>query len=238
MSALIAVIIPALNEEERLPDTLAALQSRSNCEVVVVDGGSSDNTVALARTAGCRTIVGPRGRGAQMNVGVAGTTGDLLLFLHADTRLPEGYAELIVRTLGRPEVALGAFSLAINSTMRSLAVLAWLANRRSRLFGLPYGDQGLFTTRRRFVAVGGFPEIEIMEDFVLVRRMRRLGRIVTLADRATTSDRRWRNLGIVRTTLINQLIVCGYAAGVPPTRLAGWYRRMKGLGMPHGGWSD
>ena len=234
MSALLAVIIPALNEEEQLPATLANLAGDPSLEIVVADGGSTDDTVALARAAGCRVIGGPRGRGRQLNAGVAAPTAELLLFLHADTRLPPRFGESVEQTLARREVALGAFSLAIDSDAPSLALLARLATLRSRWFSLPYGDQALFTTRARFGQVGGFPEIEIMEDFVFVRRMRRVGRIVTLPGRATTSARRWHNLGVAKTTLINQVIVCGYAAGVKPARLARWYRRLKGVAGPGG----
>ncbi len=232
MSTSLAVIIPALNEQEQLPATLADLDGDPSLEIVVVDGGSTDNTVALAWARGCRVISGPPGRGRQLNAGVAATTAELLLFLHADTRLPSRFAESVEQTLARREVALGAFSLAIDSDARSLSLLAGLATLRSRWFALPYGDQALFTTRARFGQVGGFPEIEIMEDFVFVRRMRRVGHIVTLPERATTSARRWRNLGVVQTTLINQVIVCGYAAGVKPARLARWYRRLRGVAGP------
>jgi rSAM/selenodomain-associated transferase 2 len=229
VSASLAVIIPVLNEQEKLPATLAALSAEPSLEIAVVDGGSSDNTVALARSAGCRVIAGLPGRGCQMNAGVAGTSAELLLFLHADTLLPPRFAESVKQTLARREVALGAFSLAIDSDVRGLTLLARLANLRSRWLGLPYGDQALFTTRERFGLVGGFPEIEIMEDFVFVRRMRQFGRIVTLPERVTTSARRWHNMGTLQTTLINQLIVCGYVVGVKPARLARWYRRLKGV---------
>ncbi|MEE4313089.1 MAG: TIGR04283 family arsenosugar biosynthesis glycosyltransferase [Desulfofustis sp.] len=232
MSPALAVIIPALNEEEQLPATLDALSGEPSLEIVVADGGSTDTTVALARSAGCRVVGGPPGRGRQLNIGVAASTAELLLFLHADTRLPPGFAATVEQTLARREVALGAFSLAIDSNAPSHVLLARLANLRSRWLSLPYGDQALFTTRMRFEQVGGFPEIEIMEDFVFVRRMRRVGRIVTLPERATTSARRWHNLGVVQTTLINQLIVCGYAAGVKPARLARWYRRLRGVAGP------
>lgn len=232
----ISVIIPTLNEEHVLERTLAALQNGSSagrCEPIVVDGGSSDATVTLARAAGAKVIESPRGRGCQMNAGAAVSSGDILLFLHADTLLPVDFPHLIEETLVRPGIAAGAFSLAIASREKSLAAIAYLANLRSRFLHLPYGDQALFTSKRIFAEAGGFPEIAIMEDYVFVRRLHKLGRIVILPAKATTSARRWQNMGILRTTLINQLIVGGYAMGVPPVTLAKWYRRLRGVGKPH-----
>ena len=228
----ISVIIPTLNEERVLGRTLAALHNGSSagrCELIVVDGGSSDATVTLARTAGARVIESPRGRGRQMNAGAAVASGDMLLFLHADTLLPVDFLHLIEETLARPGIAAGAFSLAIASRTKSLAAIAFLANLRSRFLHLPYGDQALFTTRTMFAAVDGFPEIAIMEDYIFVRRLHKLGRIVILPAKAITSARRWQNMGILRTTLINQLIVGGYAVGVPPATLARWYQRLRGI---------
>lgn len=227
----LSVIIPALNEEQHLPATLAQLQPGGAPEVIVVDGGSSDRTLEVARAAGCRVVQSAPGRGRQMNAGAAVGSGDFLLFLHADTQLPSGFPTMIEETLSADGVALGAFSLAIDQATTGLAILAALANLRSRYLRLPYGDQGLFVTRKNFTANGGYPEIEIMEDFVFVRRIARLGRIVTVPNRVVTSGRRWRHLGIVRTTLINQAIVAGYLLGVSPRRLAGWYRRLRGVGQ-------
>ena len=232
----ISVIIPTLNEERVLGPTLAALQmgsSAGRCELIVVDGGSSDSTVSLARAAGARVIESPRGRGRQMNAGAAAASGGILLFLHADTLLPAGFSQLIEEALAKPGVAAGAFSLAIDSRTKGLAAIAFLANLRSRFLHLPYGDQALFTTKNIFVAVGGFPEIAIMEDYVFVRQLHKLGRIVILPAKATTSARRWQNMGILRTTVINQFIVGGYAIGVPPAALARWYQRLRGVDKPH-----
>ena len=230
MTTALSIIIPTLNEEDVLGKTLAQLQHKKNCEVIVVDGGSSDTTLALAEKYGCRIIASPKGRGKQMNLGAGQAQGEVLLFLHADTLLPANFPELILATVTRPGISSGAFSLAIDSSLRSLATIAYLANLRSRFLHLPYGDQGLFTTRGMFNAIGGFPEMEIMEDFVFMRKIKKEGKIVILPERATTSARRWQNIGILRTTLINQLIVCGYSLGVPPARLVKWYRRMRGVG--------
>lgn len=230
MTAALSIIIPTLNEEGVLGKTLSRLVDKKNCEVIVVDGGSIDATLRLAEKAGCQTISSPRGRGQQMNLGAAAATAEVFLFLHADTLLPKKFSELVLSAVSRPNVAAGAFSLAIDSPSKILAAIAWLANLRSRLLHLPYGDQALFTTRQSFSAIGGFPEMEIMEDFVFLKKMRKKGAIIILPECATTSARRWQNMGIVRTTLRNQIIVCGYYLGVPPVILAKWYRRRRGVG--------
>ncbi|MFN2366807.1 MAG: glycosyltransferase family 2 protein, partial [Desulfurivibrionaceae bacterium] len=147
-----------------------------------------------------------------------------LLFLHADTRLPADFAELSRACLAEKDVAAGAFSLSIELAGPAIRFIEKMANLRSRLLQRPYGDQALFMTRRNFARIGGFPEIEIMEDFALVGKLRQLGRIKTLPAAAATSGRRWRKLGVVRTTLINQAIVIGYLLGRSPTSLASWYR--------------
>ncbi len=231
MTPSLSVIIPTLNEEEIIEKTLANLLLSSSCEAIVVDGGSSDATLALAENAGCKTISSPCGRGIQMNLGAGKATTEVLLFLHADTLLPQGFHELVLAAAARPAFAAGAFSLAIDSPSKSLATIASMANLRSRLLHLPYGDQALFTTRQMFSAVGGFPELEIMEDFVFLQKIKKNGKIIILPECVKTSARRWQNIGIVRTTIINQLIVIGYKIGIPPATLAGWYRRMRGIGQ-------
>ncbi len=230
MTIDISIIIPTLNENDFLGKTLTRLQDKKNCEVIVVDGGSSDETLALARNAGCRIISSPKGRGRQMNLGATKATGNVLLFLHADTLLPENFPQLIFDAVSRASFVAGAFSLAIDSPLKSLATIACLANLRARFLHFPYGDQALFVTRSMFNSIGGFPEIEIMEDFVFIQKIKKEGKIVILPERATASARRWQNMGIARTTLINQLIVCGHSLGVSPDTLARWYQRVRGIG--------
>ncbi len=230
MTRTISIIIPTLNEQESIGTTLSSLLDKKNCEVIIVDGGSCDRTLALVQKAGFRVISSPRGRGRQMNIGAAAATGEVLLFLHADTLIPNNFRDLIFNAASRPAFAAGAFSLAIDSPKKGLAAIAWFTNLRSRFLHLPYGDQALFTTRRMFNAVGGFPEVEIMEDFVFIQKMKKKGKIITLPERAMTSARRWQNVGIVRTTCINQLIVCGYSLGLSSATLAKWYQRMRGVG--------
>ncbi len=229
MTFALSIIIPTLNEEDVIDRCLDPLQYKKDCEVIIVDGGSSDTTLDLARKYGCRIIASPKGRGKQMNHGAREAQGDVLLFLHADTILPEDFPELILETVSRSGFAAGAFSLAINSPLKSLATIAYLANLRSRFLKLPYGDQALFTTRGMFNAIKGFPEIEIMEDYVFMGKIKKEGEIIILPEEATTSARRWHNIGILQTTLINQIIICGYKLGIAPVTLDRWYRRMRGV---------
>lgn len=225
----LSIVIPALNEAPHLPATLARC-GLAGAEVIVVDGGSTDGTAARARALGARVITSAPGRGRQMNAGAAEARGDILLFLHADTLLPEGFAGRVVRTLARPGVVAGAFRLAIDAPGAGLRLVELWAGWRSRGLQLPYGDQALFLGAREFRRLGGYRDMPLMEDFDLVRRLRRRGRVVTLPQAARTSARRWQSLGVFRTTVVNQLVVAGYLAGVSPARLARWYGRRPARG--------
>lgn len=226
----ISVIIPTLNEAANLAATLAPLRGVAGVEVIVVDGGSSDGTVPLGEAAGVRVVVAPPGRGRQQNQGAAVATGEILLFLHGDSILPAGFAEAVRGALHRPGVVAGAFRLGIAGEGWGLRLVERLANWRSRWLQMPYGDQGLFLRRPPFAALGGFPEQELMEDFELVRRLRKRGKVALLDLAVRTSPRRWQRLGVTRTTLINQLVITAYFLGVSPARLAGWYRGAAGDG--------
>jgi rSAM/selenodomain-associated transferase 2 len=219
----ISVIIPTLDEAAVLEETLRSLRGAAKLETILADGGSEDGTVELAAAHGARIIRAARCRARQMNAGAAAATGPLLLFLHADTRLPEGFEEHIRDTLARPGVVAGAFELRIDSPMRSLRIIETVANFRARRLHMPYGDQGLFMRAGVFHSVGGFPDLPIMEDFELVRRLRRRGQVAIVRARVATSPRRWQHLGPWRTTWTNQMIVLGYYLGVSPGRLAKWY---------------
>lgn len=224
----ISVVIPALNEAGQIAESLSTLARAPDVETIVVDGGSTDATVTVARTAGVRTMVARPPRSTQMNAGAAAASGDILLFLHADTRLPVGFEEQVRKTLARPRVAAGAFRLMIDGNQIGLGTIERVANWRSRFLQMPYGDQALFMRRNTFWELGAFPPIPIMEDFELVRRLKRRGRIALAPGCAETSGRRWLRLGAVKTFLINQCVIGAYCVGVSPQRLAVWYRGKKG----------
>jgi rSAM/selenodomain-associated transferase 2 len=221
----VSVIIPTLNEAADLPDALDSVFACPVHEVIVADGGSTDETVSIARSRGARVVETSPSRAGQMNAGAAAATGDVLLFLHGDTRLPADYTFHMLRGLSARGVVAGAFGFKVDAPNPGLRLVEWVTGLRSRCLQMPYGDQGIFVWTDVFREVGGYPEQPIMEDFVLVRRLRRRGRVVTLGVPAITSGRRWRRLGVLRTTLINQLMIAGHALGVSPVRLARWYGR-------------
>lgn len=227
----ISVVVPTLNEAAVLGRTLAGLPP-GFCEVVVADGGSTDATAEIARAHGARVTVAQAGRGPQMNAGAQAARGGVLVFLHADTALPADAAGRIAAALADPRVVGGAFSLGIDSTDPRLGAIARAANLRTRLTGVPYGDQALFVRRGAFAAAGGFPAVPIMEDVALARALKRLGRVVLLPTRVRTSARRWEREGIVRTTLRNAALIGLYLLGVPPVRLARWYRDVRAPARP------
>lgn len=224
----ISVIIPVLNEAATLEKTLTPLQEAANVEVIVVDGGSLDGTRNLAESLGAKVFETSVGRARQMNVGAAAATGEILLFLHADTTLPQGFEAMVRQLLLKPGVIAGAFALQIKADLRGLRLIETMVNWRSRFLQTPYGDQAIFLSAKAFQALGGFQEIPLMEDFELVQRLKGIGKIAIAPAFAVTSGRRWQKFGVVKTTLINQLIILAYFLGVSPTRLARWYSGSKG----------
>ncbi|GAB4184802.1 MAG: TIGR04283 family arsenosugar biosynthesis glycosyltransferase [Coleofasciculaceae cyanobacterium] len=231
----ISIIIPVLNEASTIQETLTRLQAVPEIEVIVVDGGSRDDTVALAKECSQRVapssefkvISAAAGRACQMNAGAAVATGDILLFLHADTHLPSEFDTLVRQALQNPGTVAGAFELRINADLKGLRLIETIVNVRSRIFSMPYGDQALFLKATTFHDLGGFPDLPIMEDFELMRCLKRQGRIAIVPASVLTSGRRWQTLGVVKTTLINQLIIAGYFLGIPPVHLAHWYRKKR-----------
>lgn len=219
-----SVILPTLNEAAHLAATLDCVREGSPAQIIVVDGGSTDQTPEIARHAGATVISSPPGRARQMNAGAAEADGDVLVFLHADTLLPPGWGDVIRTTLTPGGVAAGAFSFRIREGFAGRWLVEWGTNLRSRRLQCPYGDQALFLRRSVFEELGGFADLPIMEDYELVARLRRRGRVVTTDAAISTSGRRWRNLGAIRTTAFNFMIVAGYHAGVPPRTLSRWYR--------------
>ncbi len=226
----IAVVIPTLNEEGRLPACLAALARQPGpIEVVVADGGSTDRTREVAaRFPGVRVVVSEAGRGRQMNAGARATTGAYLWFLHADCLAAAGAASMVRRCLADEATTLGAFRFALDSRRWRYRIVEAGVRLRCRLFSLPYGDQGLFLRRAAFEALGGYREEPLFEDLHLVRAARAAGRVVCLPHPLPTSVRRCRRDGVVRTTVRNQLLLLGERLGVAPAVLV----RLREPGMP------
>ena len=221
---IISIIIPVLNEAAIVKTTLEKLIVDPNIEIIVVDGGSKDNTPGIARQLGVKTIGVSGGRAAQMNAGAKIANSNILLFLHADTRLPHNFIELILATLKQPRAIAGAFDLAIDGKDKSLRWVERLVEWRSHWFSLPYGDQAIFMTKATFVNHGGFPQMPIMEDFALIQKLKKQGEIAIAPGKVVTSARRWQKLGVWQTTLINQLVIIGYYLGISPTKLRDFYR--------------
>jgi len=202
--------------------TLAPLRARGT-EVIVVNGGSSDDTAALARRSADFVITSARGRAVQMNAGAALARGDVLLFLHADTRLPDNADRLVLDRLTRSKRAWGRFDIAIEGKHPLLPIIGAAMNVRSRLTGITTGDQAMFVTREAFDAVNGFPEISLMEDITLSRRLKRVSRPLCLPARVTTSGRRWEERGVLRTVLLMWRLRLAYFFGTKPDVLARRY---------------
>lgn len=225
----LSIIIPALDEAEHIVATLDSLQPlrRRGVEIIVADGGSSDNTANLARERADQVLTVPAGRARQMNAGAAAARGEILCFVHADSRMPEGADGLIVDGLSRSRRSWGRFDVSIAGTHPMLRVIAQLMNWRSRLTGIATGDQGLFLTRSLFEAAGRFPEIALMEDIALTRQLKRYSPPLCIAHRLTTSGRRWEKHGVWRTMLLMWRLRLAYFFGADPDRLARQYARHK-----------
>jgi rSAM/selenodomain-associated transferase 2 len=222
----LSIIIPALDEAERIVALLAGLQAlrKRGAEVIVVDGGSADATPALAAPLADQVMTAPRGRARQMNAGAAQAKGEALLFLHADTTLPDDADWHILDSLRQGTHVWGRFDVRIGGQARTLRMVAALMNLRSRLSGIATGDQALFMTRAAFESVGGFPDQPLMEDIELSRRLLVLSRPACLPGPAITSGRRWETRGVWRTIFLMWRLRWLYARGVAPARLAERYR--------------
>jgi rSAM/selenodomain-associated transferase 2 len=218
----VSVIIPTLNEAASLAQTLRNVRDQKPHEILVVDGGSADDTERAAEPAD-HFLRSERGRAVQMNAGAARATGDVLLFLHADCTLQDGALRAAERLLARHSFAGGCFSMRVAAEGSLYRCIDACATARVRLTGLIYGDQGMFLRRRDFVRLGGFPPLCLMEDVFFSRRLRREGRLAVLPERVFVSPRRWRRVGLVRQTLRNWALTAAAALGVSPDRLAAFY---------------
>ncbi len=224
-AAPITVVVPVLNEADLAADLgrrLATLAAANDVEVVVVDGGSSDLTADLLRDAGLRLLSAARGRASQMNAGARATGGEVLLFLHADTRLPQDAPAAIRGAVGAGAVW-GRFDVIIDGRSRWLPLVAGMMNLRSRLTGIATGDQALFVRRALFEQIGGFPEQPLMEDVELSKRLKAVARPACLRATVTTSGRRWDRHGVWPTILLMWRLRLAYWRGVPAAELARRY---------------
>jgi rSAM/selenodomain-associated transferase 2 len=222
----LSVVVPMLNEAPALPDLLEHLLPlrRGGVEVVLVDGGSEDGSVAIATRAGFEVVRAERGRARQMNAGAAATSGDVLLFLHADTRLPDGAIRLIDTALADGRRVWGRFDVGFDVRTWTMDATAFLMNLRSCLSGIATGDQALFMTRPAFDAVGGFPDQPLMEDVEITSRLRRRSRPACIRRPVLTSARRWQSRGPWRTILLMWRLRLAYWFGASPADLERQYR--------------
>jgi rSAM/selenodomain-associated transferase 2 len=224
--ARLSIIMPVLDEGERIAGALDALADLRalGVEVIVVDGGSQDATVQRARLRADHVLSAPRGRAAQMNAGAAKAAGNVLLFLHADTRLPREAERLVLDGLARSGRDWGRFDVTIDGRHPLLRLVAVTMNLRSRMTAIATGDQAIFVKRDVFRAGGGYPEIPLMEDIALSRMLKRTSRPLCIRERATTSGRRWETHGVLRTMFLMWRLRLAYFFGADPARLARRYR--------------
>lgn len=224
----ISVIVPVLNEEKNIAGALSSIPRAVHDEIIVVDGGSDDSTVAVAARFTDRVISSSRGRAVQMNRGAEFARSEFLLFLHADCRLPANCFDMIRDVLSRPGVAAGAFDLSIDHPSFRFRIIEWGANLRSRVTSIPYGDQGLFLRRDLFFRMGGFPKLSLMEDIAIARKLKKCGRMVFVRERIVTSPRRWLKEGIVHTTVRDWWLAVSYSIfNVSPEVLKRYYEDVR-----------
>jgi rSAM/selenodomain-associated transferase 2 len=221
----LAIIIPVLDEGESIAAALDALADLRalGAEVIVVDGGSRDATIQRARLRADHVISAPRGRALQMNAGTERASGDVLLFLHVDTRLPGDVDHVVLNGLQRSGRAWGRFDVRIDGRSPLLAIVGWLMSTRSRLTGIATGDQAIFVRREAFQAVGGFPAIALMEDIALCKRLKGVSRPLCLRERVITSGRRWEKNGVLNTVVLMWRLRLAYFFGADPEKLAQQY---------------
>jgi rSAM/selenodomain-associated transferase 2 len=225
----ISIIIPVLNEAALIVQTLSALQPlrAAGHELIVVDGGSDDATIPLSERFADQIIRSSKGRSQQMNTGAKLAKGGIFLFLHSDTLLPEGGDHLIIKGMERGRKWWGRFDVHLSGGHFLLRIVEWLMNWRSRITGIATGDQAIFVQKKIFETVGGFPNIDLMEDIALSRLLKRIGPPLCLWRRVITSSRRWERNGILRTVLFMWFLRLAYFYKTDPRRLAQFYESRK-----------
>jgi rSAM/selenodomain-associated transferase 2 len=221
----LSIVVPTLNEEVWVGHLLAGARAQAD-ELIVTDGGSTDRTVEVARRLGARVVAGPPGRGGQLNRGAAAAGGDVLLFLHADTRLPAGAALAVLAAVAGGAVG-GGFRVRFDDRRPLMRFGGFLATLRTRLTRLPLGDQAQFVTRETFERLGGYRDWPILEDLDFARRLKRAGRVAILAQPVTTAARRFNARGALATVARNWLIWLLFSLGAEPRRLARLYRDVR-----------
>jgi len=218
----ISVIVPVLNEEENISEMIGQLKETS-VEIIIADGGSTDRTVSICEAFRVKTVHSSRCRAAQMNAGASTASGEIFLFLHADTQLPDGFEDRVKEAILEGAIA-GAFLFGTDLNTSSMGVIENATHFRTFRLGIVFGDQAIFATREAFFRAGGYPEQPIMEDYELWKRLGRVGKRSLIPLSVTTSGRKWEQQGIWRTTLVNQAVTWLYVLGVSPERLARWYK--------------
>ncbi len=219
----VSVVIPTLNEADSIDRTLACVRQAGECEIIIVDGGSDDGTLEIARKSADCVLSAQRGRACQMNAGAQVATGETLLFLHADTLPPPGFPHLIEQALTDPDVVGGRFDVDLDAPGWPFRMIGALMNIRSRLTHIATGDQGIFVRRETFESIGGYPELDIMEDLELSRQLKRAGKVACLRNRVRTSARRWQKHGVTKTILIMWGLRLCHFFGIRPAALKAFY---------------
>jgi len=225
----ISIIIPAYNEEETIKETITKILVPKDpmVEIILADGGSTDNTKKIAKDLGAQVFDAPPGRASCQNFGASKSIGDILLFLHADTYLPKNWNFLVRNSLKDNKVLVSAFSFKLCKQTSLGWLLEWGTNVRSKYRQHPYGDQALHMRKSVFKKLGEFPKESFMEDFIFVNKARNLGTVATLPTPAHTSGRRWEKRGTIYNTMFNQLVIIGYMVGIPTQELKTWYYDQK-----------
>ncbi len=222
-SPTVSVIIPTINEESVLAGCLSAIAVPDVREVIVADGGSTDDTLSIAERFGATVVRSPRGRARQMNAGAKMAGGDILLFLHSDCVMPQGGVERLRFAMSNHGYPAGYFRQRIDDPRAVYRLIECGSNLRARWLGRPYGDQGMFFRREAFHSIGGFPDVPIMEDLYIARAAKALGPFLAMPEAITSSARRWQQEGVLRRVLRNWSVAIAERRGVPPSELARRY---------------